>query len=234
MSNLKKVYDLQRLVLQKKQNQKELAENISDVLQREKVTILKSKEYVKEKLINLKNMDEKLLELNQELDKEEIELKDLEKKLYADHTTLKEINFLEEKLQSLKDKTESLTENILAKQEEKDKFYKRVYIEQNNYQAMTDNFKKRVEEYKEKRENLKLQLFSVETEIRNLTEEIEPSLLKNYLKLAPKYQGKVISKVKNNSCSVCRMLLSTSQLNEVKNRELLVICENCGRILYWE
>lgn len=47
-------------------------------------------------------------------------------------------------------------------------------------------------------------------------------------------QGRAISKVDQNSCQWCRVILTPSELQQVRISSTLQTCTNCGRILYYD
>lgn len=63
---------------------------------------------------------------------------------------------------------------------------------------------------------------------------IEAGLLARYDTLRRAKQGRAVSKVEQNSCQWCRVLLTASELQRVRQRSDLQTCSNCGRILYYE
>ncbi|MFQ6110173.1 MAG: zinc ribbon domain-containing protein, partial [Candidatus Aminicenantales bacterium] len=55
-----------------------------------------------------------------------------------------------------------------------------------------------------------------------------------YLKIYNKKNGIALSPVRDEFCSMCHMRIRPQMLNELKAESKLVLCENCGRILYWQ
>lgn len=47
-------------------------------------------------------------------------------------------------------------------------------------------------------------------------------------------QGRAVSKVEQNSCQWCRVILTPSELQRVRISAELQTCTNCGRILYYD
>lgn len=47
-------------------------------------------------------------------------------------------------------------------------------------------------------------------------------------------QGRAVSKVEQNSCQWCRVILTASELQHVRTSSVLQTCTNCGRILYYD
>jgi predicted nucleic acid-binding Zn-ribbon protein len=63
---------------------------------------------------------------------------------------------------------------------------------------------------------------------------IDTELLKRYDALKRTKQGRAISKVEQNSCQWCRVILTPSELQRVRISKDLQSCSNCGRILYFD
>jgi predicted nucleic acid-binding Zn-ribbon protein len=64
--------------------------------------------------------------------------------------------------------------------------------------------------------------------------DIDTILLKRYDTLKRTKQGRAVSKVDQNSCQWCRVILTPSELQRVRVSADLQMCSNCGRILYYD
>lgn len=67
-----------------------------------------------------------------------------------------------------------------------------------------------------------------------LTTTLEPALLQRYEAMRRTKQGRAISKVEQNACQWCRVILTASELQRVRLNADIQTCSNCGRILYYE
>lgn len=63
---------------------------------------------------------------------------------------------------------------------------------------------------------------------------IDADILTRYDKMRQTKQGRAISKVEQNSCQWCRVILTPSELQRVRISAELQTCTNCGRILYYD
>lgn len=63
---------------------------------------------------------------------------------------------------------------------------------------------------------------------------IDADILTRYDKMRQSKQGRAISKVEQNSCQWCRVILTPSELQRVRISAELQTCTNCGRILYYD
>ncbi len=67
-----------------------------------------------------------------------------------------------------------------------------------------------------------------------LTATLDSELVKRYEGMRKTKQGRVVSKVEQNSCQWCRVILTPSELQRVRISSELQTCSNCGRILYYD
>jgi uncharacterized protein len=63
---------------------------------------------------------------------------------------------------------------------------------------------------------------------------IDAHLFNRYETLKRTKQGRAVSKVDQNSCQWCRVILTRSELQRVRTSTDLQMCSNCGRILYYD
>jgi len=54
-----------------------------------------------------------------------------------------------------------------------------------------------------------------------------------YLQISHKKSGTALSPVTGDFCSLCHVRVRPQVLNELLSTRKLILCENCGRILYW-
>jgi len=66
------------------------------------------------------------------------------------------------------------------------------------------------------------------------TTTLDGELVKRYEGMRKTKQGRVVSKVEQNSCQWCRVILTPSELQRVRISSELQTCSNCGRILYYD
>jgi len=66
------------------------------------------------------------------------------------------------------------------------------------------------------------------------TSALDGELVKRYEGMRKTKQGRVVSKVEQNSCQWCRVILTPSELQRVRISAELQTCSNCGRILYYD
>lgn len=78
------------------------------------------------------------------------------------------------------------------------------------------------------------QLQELQQKRQALTSGLEPDILKRYDTMRRSMQGRVVSKIDQNSCQWCRVIITPSEMQQVRLSPKLQTCTNCGRILYYE
>lgn len=64
--------------------------------------------------------------------------------------------------------------------------------------------------------------------------KLDAPTLTRYEGMRKTKQGRVVSKVEQNSCQWCRVILTPSEIQRVRISSELQTCSNCGRILYYD
>jgi len=71
-------------------------------------------------------------------------------------------------------------------------------------------------------------------ERRQLVPTIPADLIGLYQKIFHKCSGTALSPVTDDFCSMCQIRIRPQVLNELIAQNDIILCENCGRILYWK
>ena len=85
-----------------------------------------------------------------------------------------------------------------------------------------------------RRDQLDARRQELQTKRTQLASTLEEELHSRYNTLRRTKQGRAISKVEQNSCQWCRVILTPSELQRVRISKDLQTCSNCGRILYFD
>ena len=70
-------------------------------------------------------------------------------------------------------------------------------------------------------------------EKKDLIVTIPGDFVDNYVQIFAKKNGVALSPVTDDFCSICQIRIRPQMLNELKAKREIILCENCGRILYW-
>jgi len=143
-----------------------------------------------------------------------------------------EYTSLLKEIEETQKKIDSFEEEIISEMLSADEIEKEInetnlkYSEaEKKYSKEIDNLQKKKKELEEKKENL-LQVKE------KLIPKVPSDQIKLYLKIYKKKNGIVLSPVTGEFCSMCHMRIRPQMLNELKENDKIILCENCGRILY--
>ncbi len=158
-----------------------------------------------------------------------------EQRLYSGAVTnAKELYALQQEVQHLRAQQnrqeEMALEVILSAeslQEAADKKAEALKQAQEKWQETNASGMLRLNQLAEKRKEL-------EANRTQFVGDIDPQVLSRYEALKRTKQGRAVSKVDQNSCQWCRVILTPSELQRVRTTPELQMCSNCGRILYYD
>ena len=85
-----------------------------------------------------------------------------------------------------------------------------------------------------RRDQLEGRRQELEAKRTQLTGGIDAELVSRYESIRRTKQGRAVSKIEQNSCQWCRVIVTPSELQRVRSSTELQTCSNCGRILYYD
>ncbi len=91
--------------------------------------------------------------------------------------------------------------------------------------------KKKISELDAKEKNLSQRLAEFEADRATLASAVDPALLSRYERISAKKSNAIVP-LSHGVCGGCHMKVSSSRQLEVKAEKEIVLCDQCGRILY--
>ena len=101
----------------------------------------------------------------------------------------------------------------------------------NTTKAAKAQYSENAEKYNALKDSVKAEKEEVEKQLETLKGKVDPALMERYLK---KRAGKiypVLYEARGDVCGACNMQLPMSEMNKLKNGEI-IDCDQCGRLLY--
>jgi predicted nucleic acid-binding Zn-ribbon protein len=196
-----------------------------------------AKKYLEGVEANVNKLDDRAAELMaayEDATNEQLRLKEQEAEIVEsveNATDEKEVAFLLKKAEELISKIKALGAKASKISEE----IQAILKEYSNIKATTkaaqtqyaDNAKK----YNELKKEVSAEKEAVEKELESLKEKVDPALMEKYLKKRANKIYPVLYALKGNGCGACFMELSMSEINRLKNGEV-IDCDQCGRLIY--
>lgn len=236
MANLPVLFRIQEINNRRKAIQKFIteAEQNTDLINyqtlkaeyRKKLTAISQKQ---------KSTQKKQLQLDLELKSCLEKIKQEETKLYGGSVVnSRELEQIQLKVCEYSNLKTKIEESMLQLMEEEEKFvkYRDRLVEKD--QANEDKLVILEGQIKERIFEYKLELAELDSEIDELTSLIPEDWLKKLEKIAGSHNGIGIAQIKSGCCGACHVTLSESLLQKAKRGEdQILLCENCGRIIFY-
>jgi predicted nucleic acid-binding Zn-ribbon protein len=139
---------------------------------------------------------------------------------------LKEIDEAQQKISEMED--EIISEMLIA-----DEIEEEIRDATQKYSDVEKEFSKENDTLKQKQKESEAKKKELTQEKEELISKIPDDQTHLYLKIFKSKNGIVLSPLTGEFCSLCHMRVRPQVLNELKGNEKIILCENCGRILYW-
>ncbi len=201
-----------------------------ELLEKEKESkksiIAREHDFLKKNLEERKAFDIEIQKVKDKIAKYQEQLKKI--------TTNEEYKSLKSEIKNEEDAISQIEEKIIEKMLEADQITEKIKAAEQEFQKIAQDFDKKISDLNKKLVYQKEKLISEKLEREKLASAIESQLIKIYNNLFQRKAGKVVSEVKSEFCGICNIKIRPQILSELITSEDLVVCENCGRILFKE
>jgi predicted nucleic acid-binding Zn-ribbon protein len=169
----------------------------------------------------------------------EAEVKDIKgqitkyKRQLNDVKTNKEYTSLLREIEEAQHKVDALEEAIIAEMLAADDIEEEIRaaaLKQSQEEQNHLKEKRALEEKAKEMEEKRARLFQ---ERKGLLPHIPPDVMRLYEAISLKKGGVALSPVLGDFCAMCHMRIRPQMLNEIRDKSKIILCENCGRVLYW-
>jgi len=139
---------------------------------------------------------------------------------------LKEIEEAQKNISEMED--EIINEMLIA-----DEIEEEIKEATQKYSEVEKEFSKEKEILEQKQRESEAKNKELNQEKEELISKIPDERAGLYMKIFKTKNGIALSPLTGDFCSLCHMRVRPQVLNELKGNEKIIICENCGRILYF-
>lgn len=162
-------------------------------------------------------------------------LKVQEQRLYDGNVTNpKELQSLQQETQRLRAQQSRQEEHVLEVIDAADALQAMTQQREAELKEAEAAWEQESADLKTRLEQLERHKQELQSKREQLLTSIEPAHLQRYEAMRRTKHGRAVSKVEQNACQWCRVLLTPSELQRVRISAELQTCSNCGRILYYE
>jgi uncharacterized protein len=125
-------------------------------------------------------------------------------------------------------------DNVLLKMEEEERLRKEVLQIEHQLRTEKENVdseKKAAQAEADKDRHL---LQELGARRQSLVQEVNPSLLETYARIARFRKGVALARARGDSCEACHVRIRPQVLTQIMAGEAILTCDSCDRILYWQ
>ncbi|MGB8345553.1 MAG: C4-type zinc ribbon domain-containing protein [Ktedonobacteraceae bacterium] len=146
----------------------------------------------------------------------------------------KELQAAQQEIQRLRDQRTRQEDKTLEIMEEAEALQEMVRHKSEMLARAEEAWRKESAALVIRRDQLAERKLELESKRERLTASIDAEVMRRYAAMLRSKQGRAVSKVEQNSCQWCRVILTPSELQRVRVSMELQTCTNCGRILYYD
>ncbi|MBD3414646.1 MAG: hypothetical protein GF421_09475 [Candidatus Aminicenantes bacterium] len=188
--------------------------------------VKKYKEQLAENQKRRRDLDAEVEDLKTKINKFQNQLNDVK--------TNKEYSSLLKEIDDAKNRVDDLEEEIITKMLASDDIESEIRSAQAKAEQEKQKLLKEKEELMEKSSEMKQKKQSLSQEKAEVEPHIPQDQLSLYHDIYQNNSGIALSPVTDDFCSVCQIRIRPQVINELKEGKKIILCENCGRILYWK
>jgi hypothetical protein len=148
--------------------------------------------------------------------------------------TNKEYTALLKEIEESQSKVDRLEEEVIAEMLLADDIQKEIKEANQKFAKAKEKFSREKEAILQNKKETEEKAQKLNQDKQALLPQIPPEQVSLYLNIYRKKGGVALSPVKGDFCAMCHMRIRPQVLNELRDTRKLILCENCGRILFWQ
>ena len=160
-------------------------------------------------------------------------LKELQAKVYEVKTN-KEYDALQHEIGSKKEKISNSEEEILTLMSQIEETEDDIQKKEDEFNSISKESGAELEAQRRDLATLEEKIAIKKEERKNIAVRISRSTLSAYERVSRGKDGLAVVRVRREACGGCFKSLPPQKLQEIRRRDRLITCENCGRILIWD
>ncbi len=146
--------------------------------------------------------------------------------------TNKEYSILLKEIEEAKQKDNDMEEEIISEMLSADEIENEIKTASQKYSEAEEKFSKEKDVLQQEKKKFEAKRDKLNQKKEKLVPKIPSNQVSLYLKIYKRNSGIALSPVKEEFCSLCHLRIRPQVINELKGKEKIILCENCGRILY--
>ncbi len=168
----------------------------------------------------------------------EVKVKDIKEQISKYNHQLNEVktnreySILLKEIGEAKQKVNDMEDEIISEMLSADEIEGEIKTASQKYSEAEEKFSKEKDVLQQEKKKFEAKRDELNQKKEKLVPKIPSDQVNLYLKIYKKNGGIALSPVKEEFCSLCHLRIRPQVINELKGKEKIILCENCGRILY--
>jgi predicted nucleic acid-binding Zn-ribbon protein len=146
--------------------------------------------------------------------------------------TNREYSILLKEIEEAKQKDNDMEEEIISEMLSADEIEDEIKTASQKHSEAEEKFSKEKDVLQQEKKKFETKRDKLNQKKEKLVPKIPSDQVSLYLKIYKRNSGIALSPVKEEFCSLCHLRIRPQVINELKGKEKIILCENCGRILY--
>jgi predicted nucleic acid-binding Zn-ribbon protein len=181
----------------------------------------------------LSHNQKKRRDLEGEVQDHKVKIEKYRKQLSGVKTNIEYTSLLKE-IAGVEKTIGQLEEQIISEMLEADDIENEIKTTENKANSSKDELLKEKDVYLQEKEAKERDKTELQAERDQLIPSIPADQMSLYQSIFRKKFGIALSPVTDDFCSLCQIRIRPQVINELMARNSIILCENCGRILYWK
>jgi predicted nucleic acid-binding Zn-ribbon protein len=199
-------------------------EKINEKIEASSQIITLAKERMDQNQKKRRNLEAEVKDIKEQVSKYNRQLNEVK--------TNREYSSLLKEIEEAKQKVNDKEEEIIGEMLSADEIEEEIKTAGQNYSEAEQKFSKEKDGLQQEKNKFEAKKDKLNRQKEKLVPKIPSDQVNLYLKIYKKKSGTALSPVNEEFCSLCHMRIRPQVINELKGKEKIILCENCGRILY--
>lgn len=161
-------------------------------------------------------------------------LKTQEQRLYSASGNSRDLQSLQQEVQRLKAQQSRQEERVLEVLDQEEAARELLQRKEKVLQQTEDEWKEQTAALVARSDQIEARIQEVQQQRTTHVDLLDSDNVKRYETMRRTKQGRAVSRVEQNACQWCLVILTPSELQRVRINAEIQTCSNCGRILFFE
>ncbi len=229
---LSKLNEFQKLLIERVNLEHELVELPKSLITQEEILTRTKKNYQDKKAI-FEQLTKKVNALRQELDETIIKIEKLEKNMDL-ISNPREFELLNKEITDATMKENQLRKELKAEEQK----YGEAESEVQTIESLIQRQEEEIQQKKQKIANdeagFKARIAELQILEKQTTKDIDVEILFKFERIVRSKEGIGIFPIRKNVCTGCSMILPPQFVNEIQQKNKIIFCPYCSRVLFYE